>query len=141
MALGNPNTMTRANSLGPSTKRVSVIGLDSNGVALVKDTLGKEFNVPYDVVRAKGALSPSPGEIWMVDQTLGFWAFAALIGNPRTTLGSLEVTLAGQGTGAEPQFGAVAPTYLALRSPSGVVWKVTVDDTGVLHAAALPRRT
>jgi hypothetical protein len=66
---------------------VRQIGLDYMAVAdddvtgpmaAVKDQYGKRHEIRVDIRRGKGPL-PRPGEIWIVDRTLGVWTFAACV--------------------------------------------------------------
>ena len=50
----------------------------TNQVAAVHDDYGKRHDIRTDVRRGKGPL-PRPGEVWLVDKTLGMWTFAATL--------------------------------------------------------------
>lgn len=46
--------------------------------AVVKDTYGKRHTIRTDV-RRTGWFLPRVDEVWIIDQSLGFWSFAAVI--------------------------------------------------------------
>lgn len=66
-------------SIGFNIRIVQVTQVDlSQNLALAVDQQNVQVGLPMNVMRAKGLL-PAEGEIWMIDQSLGFWSFAAQI--------------------------------------------------------------
>lgn len=58
---------------------VTVDEIEPGGkVALVTDEFNRSLRIRTDYRRGKGA-PPRPGEVWMIDQTMGPWTFAACI--------------------------------------------------------------
>jgi hypothetical protein len=57
-----------------------IVQVDDLGgeMAWVKDQYGKKHRVRLDIRRGKGPF-PKVGETWIVDRTLGHWAFAACL--------------------------------------------------------------
>lgn len=57
-------------------------------VAAVLDQYGKRHDIRVDVRRGKGSI-PRPGEVWLVDRTLGYWTFAAsMVADPPAVTGT-----------------------------------------------------
>lgn len=64
--------------LGTLIVEVSDVNMDT-GIASVKDQFGKYRTIRADIRRGGGKV-PEPGEIWIVDRSLGQeWTFAALV--------------------------------------------------------------
>lgn len=69
--------MSTPDFLGLPYMVVTVDDVTGN-VAAVLDQYGKRHDVRADVRRGNGPW-PRPGEVWLVDRTLGHWTFAASI--------------------------------------------------------------
>jgi polygalacturonase len=68
-------------SVGFNIRAVTVTQVDaSQGIALAVDQQNVQVTLPLFVTRA-GARPARAGEQWLIDQSLGMWTFAALIGN------------------------------------------------------------
>lgn len=66
-------------SVGFNIRLVTVTQVDkTQGIALAVDEQNVQVTLPLAIQRAKGPL-PAEGERWIIDQTLGFWSFAAYI--------------------------------------------------------------
>lgn len=67
------------NSVGFNIRLVTVTQVDpSQGIALAVDEQNVQVTLSLAVQRAKGLL-PAEGELWIIDQALGFWSFAAYV--------------------------------------------------------------
>jgi hypothetical protein len=72
---------------GLSWLKVTVDSLGGNR-ALVTDQYGRPHSVRLDIRRGGGPF-PREGEKWVIDRSLGFWSFAALIvADPPVVTGS-----------------------------------------------------
>lgn len=66
-------------SHGAAYKQVQVISVNPTTYhANVVDQFGKQMDVRYDIIRAKGN-PPAPGETWLIDRMYGFWTFGAIM--------------------------------------------------------------
>jgi 6-phosphofructokinase len=65
------------------TRRVTVMLVEPDGTAEARDTLGKTHRVRWDTVRVP--LPVVAGDLWLIDKSLGFWTFAAKIGETSVT--------------------------------------------------------
>lgn len=76
-------------SLGFNVRIVDITEVlpDQNRVMSVDRQQKTQLMVPLYLQRAKGRL-PKVGEVWVVDQALGFWSLAAFVG---TTVAEFEV--------------------------------------------------
>ncbi len=117
---------------GPVVRRVTVTGVGADGIALVRDSLGREFEVHWDLWRTP--FKPVEGDLWLIDKLLGPWTFAARFGG--TPPGS------GGGIGAETDPVAMAAlgahgTALDPHSQYLTTSEGTAVATGVLSAHTL----
>lgn len=69
------------NSVGFNTRVVTVTQVDkTQGIALAVDQQNVQVTLPIYLARAKGRI-PAEGDVWIIDQGLGLWAFAAYVGH------------------------------------------------------------
>lgn len=67
-------------SIGFNTRVVTVTQVDkTQGIALAVDQLNVQVTLPIYLARSKGRI-PAEGEVWIIDQALGLWSFAAFVG-------------------------------------------------------------
>lgn len=84
------------NSTGFSIRVVTVRQVDkTQGIALAVDQQNVQVTLPIYLARAKGRI-PAEGEVWMIDQTLGFWSFAAYVGPDANAYQILSGTAGGR---------------------------------------------
>lgn len=92
-----------AANIGPTVLRVTVQSVDTSGVALVTDAVGKSYEVRWDIYRTP--FTPQQGELWLMDRSLGFWTFAARFGGAAPE--------AGGGGGVSEETDPIATSALA----------------------------
>lgn len=61
--------------------RAQVTAVNTDGTALVRDQLGKERQVRYDI-RPKGTAAPAVGETWEAVQHGTTWMLDRMVGHP-----------------------------------------------------------
>lgn len=69
---------TGVNSVGLPWEVVKVTEIGDDGLAEVTNHIGKQRRIKIGFLRAKGAL-PRVGERWVIDKSMGYWTFAAVI--------------------------------------------------------------
>lgn len=128
-------------SLAPQVQQVRVLSVDeAKHTAIVRTTLGKEMAVSTAWQRA--AYVPKEGERWLIDQSLGRWSFAALVGR-RQAPPAAEITL-----------DSLADVDMIGKQPaSSIVWngfwekwvpgprEVTPQSYGILYVIQNPEGT
>ncbi len=76
------------NGIGFESLAVYVESVGEDGYAVCKSEFGKFYKINSHIRRGGGP-QPRNGERWVIDRTLGFWTFAALLNpNPPTVTGS-----------------------------------------------------
>lgn len=142
-------------SVGFNVRTVAVTQIDTvQGVALAMDTTQRtQVSLPLYVSRAPGRM-PRVGEIWYVDQSLGFWAFAALVGSTTSPAFSDQYSVRdfgaqGDGTNDDsPAFQAALKAVAAnsagahLVIPPGIyLLKSEIEISGSVWIRAMPGAT
>jgi hypothetical protein len=122
------------NSIGFNVRRVRVTQVDpAQGIALAVDELNVEVTLPLYVTRA-AARPPQPGEIWLIDQALGLWTFAALVGTVAntsvvTTLDDLaNVSAPSPSNGQILRYNSATTLWEAVTNPGPNPWVWNITD-------------
>jgi hypothetical protein len=75
----------------PNTRIVEVLHVEGN-LATVRDKHGVRKEIRVDVLRYKGD-PPEPGEVWVLDRTLGHMTFSAIVGYSQRTSAQTKAAL------------------------------------------------
>jgi hypothetical protein len=121
-------------SVGFNIRRVRVTQVDATqGIALAVDDMNVQVTLPLFVTRA-AARPPLPGETWIIDQSLGFWTFAALISTSAvssvaTTLDDLSnVSVPTPSNGQILRYNSATTLWEAVTTPGPNPWVWNITD-------------
>jgi hypothetical protein len=89
-------------SVGFSLRTVQITQVDqTQGIALAVDQQRVQVQIPIYLARAKGRI-PAEGEIWLIDQSLGFWSLAAYVGKSANDFQVISGTAGGRRIELDP---------------------------------------